>query len=415
MKKSLFAVAAVTAFAGAAQAQSSVTVYGLLDVGYMGTNTRGTTGAGNVNTGSAGTVQAQQQTSQFAASSEQTSRLGFKGNEDMGGGLSAFFTIETGLTPTSGTVSTWNDRQSFVGLKKNGIGQFAIGTQYTPVFNEVVATDPGQLNNMVGNVIYATNNFGNNANGQGNVNQMGFGGTAAGTTVGAGSGNDGFTSRASNTLSVQSERVAGFQASAVYVLNNVNQTQAGVGSSGTLGGNSNWNGWGLSADYTWNKLYVTGAYQAFKSINSAANSVSAPQPQIASAALGGTNTQDNQGYVAATYDFGILKGYANWITRKATDTVNSNYYAKRQAQQLGVRSYITPVIEAWASVGNGRYTAFGQANPTANFTAYQVGSNYYLSKRTNLYAIFGSTETSSTSSTPGVSGNGYALGVRHTF
>ena len=38
MKKSLFAVAAVTAFAGAAQAQSSVTVYGIMDLGYYGTN-----------------------------------------------------------------------------------------------------------------------------------------------------------------------------------------------------------------------------------------------------------------------------------------------------------------------------------------------------------------------------------------
>jgi len=415
MKKSLFAVAALTAIAGTAQAQSSVSVYGILDVGYMGTNTRGTTGAGNVQNGSSGTVQAQQQTSQFAASAEQTSRLGFKGNEDIGGGLSAFFTIETGLTPTSGTVSTWNDRQSFVGLKKNGIGQFAIGTQYTPVFNEVAATDPGQMNNMVGNVIYSTNNFGNNTNNQANINQMGFGSTAAASTVGMGSGNDGFTSRTSNTLSVQSDKIGGFQASAVYVLNNTNQTQTAYGSSGTVGGNSNWNGWGLSADYTWNKLYVTGAYQAFKSINSAANNYSSPQPQIASAALGGTNTQDNQGYVAATYDFGILKGYANWISRKATDTVSSNYYAKRTAQQIGVRSYITPVIEAWASVGNGRYTAFGVSNPTANFTAYQVGSNYYLSKRTNLYAIFGSTQTSTTTVTPGVSSNGYAVGVRHTF
>jgi len=40
MKKSLFAVAAATAFAGAAQAQSSVTVYGVLDMGYIGSNVR---------------------------------------------------------------------------------------------------------------------------------------------------------------------------------------------------------------------------------------------------------------------------------------------------------------------------------------------------------------------------------------
>jgi len=40
-----------------------------------------------------------------------------------------------------------------------------------------------------------------------------------------------------------------------------------------------------------------------------------------------------------------------------------------------------------------------------------LGSNYWLSKRTNLYAIFGSTQTN----TIDVSANGYGVGVRHTF
>ena len=400
MKKSLFAAAALTAIAGAAQAQSSVTVYGILDVGYMGSNLRGTTAGSNQ---AAGTTNLQQ-TSQFAASAESTSRLGFKGTEDLGGGLSAFFTVETGLTPTSSTVSTWNDRQSFVGLKKNGIGQFAVGTQYTPMFNKVSETDPGQLNNMIGNVIYATNNFGNNANGQGTVaNPYGNASSPNGST------NDAFTSRTSNTLSVQSDTFGGFKAAAVYVQNNVNQTQL----TATNGGNTNWNGWGVSADYTWNKLFVAGAYQAFKSLQP--GTLAAPAPAIASTSFGGTNTQDNQGYVAATYDFGMLKAYGQWASRKATDTLNNTYFAKRTAQQIGVRSYITPVVEAWASVGTGRVTTYGQSVPTANFTAYQVGSNYYLSKRTNLYAIFGSSETSSTSTQNGVSGNNYAVGVRHTF
>jgi Holliday junction DNA helicase RuvA len=47
MKKSLFALAAVTAFAGAAQAQSSVTVYGILDVGYVGGNAKATAAGKN--------------------------------------------------------------------------------------------------------------------------------------------------------------------------------------------------------------------------------------------------------------------------------------------------------------------------------------------------------------------------------
>ena len=163
MKKSLFALAATTAFAGAAQAQSSVTVYGIMDMGYVGANTRTVSASGTI-------VKATQ--SSFGQSQEQTSRLGFRGTEDLGGGSSAFFTVEMGLTPqnanlsgsSTGAVDAYqntnqnagtalDNRQSFVGLKKNGMGQFAFGRQYTPIFNAGAVTDASQYANVVGNVI----------------------------------------------------------------------------------------------------------------------------------------------------------------------------------------------------------------------------------------------------------------------
>jgi len=67
----------------------------------------------------------------------------------------------------------------------------------------------------------------------------------------------------------------------------------------------------------------------------------------------------------------------------------------------------------------GRYTAYGAGSPTANFNGWQLGSNYWLSKRTNLYAIYGQTMVSSaaitTSSTTSAAFANYAIGVRHTF
>jgi predicted porin len=65
MKKSLFAVAALSAIAGAAQAQSSVTVYGILDMGYVGSNSREVSAKGEVN---------KTQKSAFGQGNEQTSR-----------------------------------------------------------------------------------------------------------------------------------------------------------------------------------------------------------------------------------------------------------------------------------------------------------------------------------------------------
>jgi len=393
MKKSLLAVAAMGAFASAAQAQSSVTIYGILDAGYVGGNQRAQTTSvtGTNNNG-------------FAISgAESTSRLGFKGVEDLGGGKSAFFTVEVTLSGDT-TAVLGGTRQAFVGLKDNKLGAAAIGTQNTIIHNAVGATDPGQQNNIAGNVIYAANS--NQTNG-----------STTNSTYGQ---TDAYTIRTSQTLTYQSPVFSGFQVNASYALNNDNTTQTGAYTAGgsSNGGSSNYNGWGLGANFTFQKFYATANYQALKSVNpyGTVNTAAAYSPADTAwtATTGGSNTQDNQAYVAATYDFGILKAYGQWINRKATAVQSSNFYLKRSAQQLGVRSYITPTIEAWASIGNGRWTAMGASSPTANFTGYQVGSNYYLSKRTNLYAIFGSTETSSTTA-GAASQNNYAVGVRHTF
>jgi len=389
MKKSLLAVAAIGAFASAAQAQSSVTVYGILDVGYIGVNQRSTVGA----------TTTKATTNTFGSSAEQSSRLGFKGTEDLGGGTSAFFTVETGLNADNATVSAWNTRQAFVGLKKNGMGNFAFGTQYTPVHNAVCATDPGNCNNMAGNVVYATTP-GANGSTQGIA-------AFTGQTQGSNGQTDAYTVRVANTLTATSDTFAGFNATALYTLNNVNTTQtATTGTSATGGGNTNNSGWGLGANYTFQKFYATLNYQAFKSVNpylaTAGTTSAAIYSQAGSPTLygitGGTNINDQQAYAAATYDFGILKASLQWVNRKATSAVNTGYYAKRSGQQLGVTSYITPTIQGWASVGNGKINAFGTGEPNQSFTAWQAGANYYLSKRTNLYAIYGQNQASNQAS-----------------
>jgi len=451
MKKSLFALAATTAIAGAAQAQSSVTVYGILDMGYIGSNAREVAGTSN-----GGGTQAVTKTtkSAFGNGAEQTSRLGFKGTEDLGGGSSAFFTVELGLTPqnselsggaardpiqstTQASGSAVDNRQSFVGFKKNGLGQFAFGRQYTTIFNAGAKTDPGQYNNIAGNVIYSSGSV-----------------YASADTVSSGTNNNiGFTNRASNQLSVDTATFAGFTGHAMYALNNQNATQTTSTGSTAGGGNTNWNGYGLGVDFSWNKLLVTAAYQSFKTqysngIGASAvngvnlNSVGATAGQLtgSGAIFAPQMTSDKQTYAGATYDFGILKAYLQWSGRKvqndttytgsvlgaASATTVAGQQFNRTAQQIGVRSYITPTIEAWASAGNGKFTGpIGQQNPgqgvtpgSVSFVAYQLGSNYYLSKRTNLYAIYGQQQSSS--ATAGVTGSGntanqYALGLRHTF
>ena len=423
MKKSLFAVAAVTAFAGAAQAQSSVTVYGLIDYGYQSGYQRNATGQGT-----AATV-TNQNTSGFAGNGESTSRLGFRGNEDLGGGASAFFTIETALnTDIGGSFSTSNsgNRQSFVGLGKKGLGTASIGVQYTPVHEAASVTDAGGLNNVNGNVIYDRTGGYGAATGQ---TTAGSGLTAPSTNASGMGTNTSYTVRSNNALVLKSENISGFTAKALLVQggkdsNGGNLNGVAVQSTTTTVDNS---GWGLGADYTWKKLYVTAAYQSF--YNQTLGGGAFAPGYNGAVTTPGVNSRDNQQYYAATYDFGVVKAFAQYVNRKVTNIVTSTNYVSRSAQQIGVRAPITPAVQVWASAGTGSINANGSNYTPSKFNGWQLGTDYALSKRTNLYAIYGQTATSgnqqqvygantaqvANQAQNSYNASSYALGVRHTF
>ena len=390
MKKSLLAVAAMGAFASAAQAQSSVTVYGILDMGFQGVTARQGSAKTNI-------------TRFSGEGSETTSRLGFRGTEDLGGGTSAFFTAEFALNGTnsnlSGDANTGlSNRQTFVGLAQKGVGRAAIGTQYTPVHLAVGRTDPGQQNNMLGNVIYTTN--ASQGNGQ--------------TTTA-------YTVRYNQALTLQTDRIAGFQAYGIYQNSNSNANNPAT--TQTVGNNI---ATGLGINYVWQKLNVDVAFNSSKQETitaGVAGTAALPVSNTITAVANplGTAIGIMSSYAGATYDFGILKAYAQYVNTKYTANSNSNTYVTRAAQQIGVRGNWTPKIESWASAGNGTLSAGNNAaidsaaNATQKFTGYQIGTNYILSKRTNLYGIFGSTQVSNSSIATSEGGSSYGVGVRHTF
>jgi len=451
MKKSLLAVAAIGAFASAAQAQSSVTIYGILDVGFVGSNLSSANNAAAAN----GAAATKTMSSALTDSAESTSRLGFRGTEDLGGGLSAFFTIETAITPNAGNAISSStataNRQAFAGLKKNGWGSMALGTQYTTIHNALGATDPGQANNVMGNVIYdkgvgATFSALRNSVASSSSTGLAAISQSASTQQFAGNQNNtSYTVRSNNMLTLSSDKFAGVQVNAFYAMNSsaTNATPVAGGANSYTGGQSSNSAWGLGANYEWNKLFVTANFQNFTNKNPytiTANVYTVGQPTqngFGGTSVAGVNSIDNQQYYAATYDFGILKAYAQFVDRKTTDVINQSNYLRRTAQQIGVRSYITPTVEAWASAGNGKLTSsagtaggtaatttyvVGQAagSQSANFSGYQLGSNYWLSKRTNLYAIYGQQGTGNaawgtTTATSSYRDSNYAVGVRHTF
>lgn len=127
MKKKLLALAALSALAGGAAAQSSVTLYGVVDVGLE--QTRLSPG-GN--------------TLRLSSGIQSGSRWGVKGKEDLGGGLSASFQLEAGFDATTGARGQGGltfGRQSWVGLD-GGWGSVKLGRQYVPLFLAQDTVDP---------------------------------------------------------------------------------------------------------------------------------------------------------------------------------------------------------------------------------------------------------------------------------
>ena len=144
MKKSLLALAVLTAVTGAASAQSSVTLYGKVDLGLV------------LDSGGAG------KSVRISSGVTGGSRIGFKGVEDLGGGMKAAFQLETGYCADSaaGAPNFCTGSNNFMGRQAHGdltgaFGAISAGRQYSLGFNNLSTIDPfgtgfaGQVNNIV--------------------------------------------------------------------------------------------------------------------------------------------------------------------------------------------------------------------------------------------------------------------------
>lgn len=127
MKKSLLALAVLGAFTGAASAQTAVNVYGVMDLGVV-----------SESGGAAGSKL------KMGSGIQSGSRLGFKGTEDLGGGMKALFNLEAGIladTGASGQGGLLFGRQAWVGLGGN-FGTVTMGRQWASHFLAMDAVDP---------------------------------------------------------------------------------------------------------------------------------------------------------------------------------------------------------------------------------------------------------------------------------
>jgi predicted porin len=140
MKKSLLALAILGAFAGAASAQSSVTIYGIVDTGIARIDNGGDS------------------VTQLKSGNNNSSRIGFKGAEDLGNGLKATFVLENGINSDDGTAADATaafSRISYVGLE-GGFGAVRLGKQNTQIKTALSQIDPFETGGLVNAINFFT-------------------------------------------------------------------------------------------------------------------------------------------------------------------------------------------------------------------------------------------------------------------
>lgn len=353
MKKSLITLAALS-FAGAASAQSSVTLYGVADIFF-----------GQTEKGAPGKQLKQTVVDTDGASS---SRWGFKGSEDLGGGLNANFVLEGGMKMDTGeqkTAGSIFDRVATVGLS-GAFGAVTMGRQATPY---------DALRSSTNNT-YDTKAL--------TATDIVWGKDQNYSEVAA------YESRLSNSIAFTSANYSGFSG-AVAVnfgenkglgLNNVS-VDAGQAVS-------------LHAKYASGPLLVGVAYQEQKTQNAATTAAS----------TGTASTKYT--LIAGSYDFGLAKLTAGYNTAKA-DATN----AKDKQYQVGVT---IPFSKA-ASVAFGYAKGDGEiaGKDGKNGSGYSVVGVYDLSKRTTLYAGWMDAKAKNAAGAETYKNSAVAVGVRHKF
>ena len=368
MKKSLIALA-VLAASGTSFAQSSVTIWGVVDAAVS-------RGNGDVNS-----------VTRLVGSGISSSQLGFRGTEDLGGGMKANFWLEAGLqndngagggTTTNnqasgaGTASTalgsqglTFNRRSTVSLT-GGFGEIRLGRDYTPHFWNWTVYDP-----------FGTNGVGTN---RAMLSSVALGGTTAGTT--------GTAVRASNSVT--------------YLYNHAANATSTGGQQGLHAAFQMYYGENLSNSATKKDGDGSGIRVGY---NAGPLSAAVGYGQTKFAA--GNMTMTNFG---AAYDLGVARLMAQ-ITKDQLGTV------KGEGLLLGVTAPVG------AGLVRASFSSYENMNTKAATDQFAIGYVHNLSKRTRAYVTYATVDNGNGAAvalggSTGVANkasSGFDIGITHSF
>ena len=394
MKKTLIAFAALSAIAGMAQAQSTVTLYGLLDanIGSAKTNVFSAAPAPN------GSYSTQRQT-QVSSGGLNGSRFGFRITEDLGGGLAAIGNLEGGLNIDTGASAQGGllfGRQANVGVASASLGTVTIGRNKSPYYD--VHSNVGLRESAFDAT--SNTNFGtlanyNPASAAGAAYLLSNHGSATAPNAATWLG---FNARVNNSVRYTSPNFSGFSVSGLY----------GFGEDKTPTTDAT-KTVGASAQYANGPIGVYLAYQSDAYVRTAGL-----KPALENILVG------------ASYDFGVAKVGANYNRAKLKDVAASAFLGGTGGNIDAQKEYgLTVSVPFGATLVEANYGQ-SKGNTLGKASAYGVQALYSLSKRTTLYTGYSSTKTFDNLAQLAVNsqaGSGstigrnsfFAAGVRHTF
>lgn len=393
MKKNLITLAVASTLASAVVSApafadtSNVTVYGFANLSYDLTN-NGNTSANKV--------------------SSSQSRLGLKGSEDLGDGLSAVWQLEQGINiDNSGAAGNGlATRNSFLGLSSGSAGTFILGRHDTPykiasrgfdVFADTIADN----RSLMGGSPYVT------IPNPGPAAALTVTGTAANSSAGAS-----FDGRQGDVVAYISPAMSGFTGAIAYV----------AGAENATVGTSKGSAWSLAGLYGNGPLNVNLGYEKHDLGNA---------PGTLNVGLTGLSESAWKVGVGYTMDAFTING----VYEKTSDNFGVLVAAPAGTDILGHRSYY---LSGKYSFGNDAvklaYTDMGDRNMAgggANTGAKQwaLGYDHNMGKRTTLYALYtrlnndtnsafglSSVSTGATAASgAGVGVSAWSFGMKHTF
>lgn len=368
MKRTLVTTALVLSCS--AYAQSSVTIYGLVDLG-----------VGHTNGGTNGTTK---MFSGMAAGS----RLGFRGTEDLGGGLKANFVLEQGIAADTGGLNQGGltfGRQTYLGLSSASGWSISSGRQYSPMTTAMASSD---------------------ALGQGYW----------GNTQGTGLGQHESPGSGSST--------AGYQA--------VGRVNGSILATYSMGGFTGRGMVGFGDGSGAGRVNILGG--TYSSGPLAVHVAAARFRQFAEAIIPGTAASWQSSYVVGgSYDIGGAKLFAGYFAfdpseanrKPGAPSMADPRYTKTTSSWLGVQVPVTNgSVKAQVMQTSQKYGATSDGKGTTFGATYE----HYLSKRTMLYGTYGTVSNNENGrvglfaaipavfpSSPGSDPRAFGMGVKHSF